>query len=224
MKITIKTESDPDIVSSPVICGISIDGVMSQNDVRDALSEIDKFAEMFFNKQIHKSGNEPDPHDFCANAATAKTCKATAEQLAQRAKQEVHALKNLDVLDGDETADKKAGRIYDLIDQIVVCGVSEKRYGNSFIPDPNAQHLDLAVVDEIAQLRKENQALKDKAEKQNEILHNTSKSNERLRIINRELRDEADYQTNPLRQEIKHLSDKVKSLKAKIYDIQIKEK
>lgn len=68
MKITIKTESDHDIVSSPVICGISIDGVMSQNDVRDALSEIDKFAKMFFDKRINKYGDEPDPHDFCANA------------------------------------------------------------------------------------------------------------------------------------------------------------
>lgn len=168
MKITIKTESHPDIVSSPVVCGISIDGVMSQNDVRDALSEIDKFAKMFFNKQIHKYGNDPDPYDFCANAATAKTCKSTAEQLAQRAKQEVHALKNLAVLEGDETADKKAGRIYDLIDQIVVCGVSEKRYGNSFIPDPNAEPIGLASFTEIAVLRKENQGLKDWNDKLNE--------------------------------------------------------
>lgn len=130
----------------------------------DALFALRDAADKMKKKPNYAKGGiahaEPDPHDFCANAATAKTCKATAEQLAQRAKQEVHALKNLAVLEGDETADKKAGRIYDLIDQIVVCGVSEKRYGNSFIPDPNAQPLDLAVVAEIAQLRKENAELK----------------------------------------------------------------
>lgn len=115
--------------------------------------------------------NEPDPHDFCANAATAKTCKGTAEQLAARAKKEVHALKNLALLDGDETADKKAGRIYDLIDQIVVCGVSEKRYGNSCILDHNAQHIDIAELTEIAKLRKENAELKERSDELSSRVH-----------------------------------------------------
>lgn len=142
----------------------------------------------------YKTGGvvEPDPHDFCANAATAKTCKGTAKQLAQRAKQEVHALKNLAVLEGDETADKKAGRIYDLIDQIVACGVSEKRYGNSCILDHNAQHIDLAELTEIAQLRKENAELKEWCDKLNKCCNS--------------------------------LESEVQMLKAKIYDIQNKEK
>lgn len=70
----------------------------------------------FFHDFDQKKHVKPDPHDFVENAKIGREC---AEQLAERAKQEVHSLKNMTHFRDVEAAERQAMRINDLIDGIL---------------------------------------------------------------------------------------------------------